>query len=57
MFGSEKFERKYDGKKIKEKSGRKEKIKKNFKINLKSINYFYIILQIYFTYFSLLYRD
>ena len=27
MFGSEKFERKYDGKKIKEKSGRKKKRK------------------------------
>ena len=43
------FEEKYEEKKIKRKIERKEKVKKNK--NLKSINYFYIPFQIYFTYF------
>ena len=42
MFVSKKFEEICKGKKIKRKSRRKEKVKENKKINLKSINYFYI---------------
>ena len=55
MFGSRrKFEEKCEGKK---KSKRKEKVKKNKKTCLNSINYFYMFLQIHFGYFSLLYKD
>ena len=46
-----KFERKCEGKKIEKKSRRKEKMKE--KKNFKSINYFYMLLQIYFILFSL----
>ena len=42
MFGLRKFERKYKEKKIKGKSKRREKNERKYKINSKSINYFYI---------------
>ena len=35
----------------------KENVKENKKINLKSINYFYVVFQNYFTYFPLSYKD
>ena len=43
IFGSIKFEEKYERKKITSKGRRKKKLKKNKKIDLKSINYFYIL--------------
>ena len=57
MFGSQKFERKCEKKKMEKKHRMKEKVKKNKKIDLKSINYFYILLQKNFTDLTLLYID
>ena len=42
MFGFEKFEGRYERKKIGRKNRKEEKVKK-IKIKIKSINYFYII--------------
>ena len=53
MFGFENFEVKYKKNKIERKSRKKEKEK----IDLKSINYFYVFFQTHLTYFSLLYKD
>ena len=49
MFGSANFKKKCKRKKIK-----KKKIRKR---NLKSINYFYILIQIYLTFFVYLRKD
>ena len=52
MFGSKKFVGKYKGKKIKEKSWRKEKIKNKFKVDK-----FYLFVSAYLFYlFILLYK-
>ena len=51
MFGS-RLRGKCKGKKIDRKSKRKEKVKENKKIELKMINYFYLLLQTYFIYFN-----
>ena len=53
MFGFENFEVKYKKSKIERKSRKKEKEK----IDLKSINYFYILFQIHLTYFPSLYKN
>ena len=50
-----KFEGKFKGKKRKRRNRKKEKVKK--KKDLKLINYFYILLKIYFIYFPLLNKD
>ena len=41
----------------KEKKKKKKKMKQNEKINLKLINYLYMIIQTCFTFFILLYKD
>ena len=51
MFGFEKFEGRYERKKIGRKNRREEKVKK---IKIKSINDFYIIFKIHLTYFNFL---
>ena len=48
-----KFERKYKGKKTKRKVVGKKKQKINKKIDLKLINYFYILLTTFFNYFNI----
>ena len=51
MFGSRKVGRKMQKKKkIERKNRRKEKNEEKQKIDLKSINYFYILFQTFFTY-------
>lgn len=53
MFGFENFEVKYKKNKIERKNRKKEKEK----IDLKSINYFYIFFQIHLTCFPSLYKN
>ena len=53
----EKIEGKCEGKKIERKSRMKKTVKRKKKIDLKSINYFYILLQTNFSYFLPLYKE
>ena len=58
MFGSKKFERNREGKKMEKKNRRNKKVKVKEKknIGLKSINYFNFLFQIYFIYLTLSYN-